>query len=546
MGWVEYAPFGRLDLVRGLLGLAGGGAALGMAAGAARGLLAVHRNADWRNGMLWLGWFRAAPWIVGLGLAGAVAGIAAALLLKRRPRSPLLPLPLAALAAAALSLLLQEPLGALRAGSRPSVILVSIDTLRADRLLGAQGAVTMPRLHALLGEGTVFSQATSAAPWTLPSHVSLFTSLLPFDHGVRWPRNAISSGRSTLAERFRDAGYRTAAFTGGVYVAAHFGLGQGFEIYEDHDEEKEGGSAGIFSSALRWVRGHRGTPFFLFVHTYEPHTPYRCASVLSRGRLGPVFRTEDVAAAQSGRLILTEEERRYVVSLYDGDVRDADGHVSDFLEDLRRDGVLDDAVLIVLSDHGEDLWNHDVTRSPGHGHALYEELVHVPLAVRAPGRVRAGTTLTTPVSLLDVAPTLLDLCGLRADPAHRGRSLAEALRTGKEPESRAVSSESVQYGPDRFAVRRGDLKVIVTPHPDRVHYDVHLDVRPVEMFDLAVDPLERDPASGRAAPGAVPVLDSAVTRARAALRGRGPGAEEGAEALPEDLRERLRSLGYVQ
>ena len=545
MGWVEYAPFGRLDLVRGWLGLAGGGAALGMAAGAARGLLALHRNGDWRNGTLWLGWLRAAPWIVGLGLAGAAAGIVTALLVRRAPRSRVFSVPLVVLAAAGLSLLVHDPVGALRAGSRPSVILVSIDTLRADRLLGPQGAGTMPRLHALLEDGTVFAQATSAAPWTLPSHVSLFLSQLPFDHGVRWVRNAISPGRCTLAERFRDAGYRTAAFTGGVYVAAHFGLNQGFEAYEDHDEEKEGGSAGIFSGALGWVRRHRDAPFFLFVHTYEAHTPYRGASALPRGRLGPVFRTEDVAAAQSGRLVLTEEERRYVSSLYDGDVRDADTHVAGFLEDLRGEGVLDDAVLVVLSDHGEDLWDHDVTRSPGHGHALYEELVHVPLAVRAPGRVRAGATLTTPVSLLDVAPTLLELCRLPADPGHRGRSLADALRTGTEPESRPVSSESVQYGPDRFAVREGAVKVIVAPHPDRVHYDVRLDVLPVEMFDLAADPLEHDPVSGRAATGAARVLDSAVTRARVALRGRSGGAE-GAGAIPEALRERLRSLGYIQ
>ncbi|HEX5042994.1 MAG TPA: sulfatase [Candidatus Polarisedimenticolaceae bacterium] len=532
--------------MRGWLGLAGGGAALGMVAGAARGLLAVHRSADWDNGTLWLGWYRAAPWIVGFGLAGAAAGVLAAIFLKRRPGSRLLLLPLALLAAAGLSLPVRNVLGALRVRSRPSVILVSIDTLRADRLLGASGADTMPRMHALLSGGTVFSQATAAAPWTLPSHVSLFTSLLPFDHGVRWPRNAISSRRCTLAERFRNAGYRTAAFTGGVYVAAHFGLDQGFEVYADHDEEKEGGSAGIFSGALGWVRRHRDVPFFLFVHTYEAHTPYRGGSGLPRGRLGPVFRTEDVAAAQSGRLVLTEEERRYVRSLYDGDVRDADTHVGDFLEDLRREGILDDAVLVVLSDHGEDLWDHDLTRSPGHGHALYEELVHVPLAVRAPGRVRAGATLAIPVSLLDVAPTVLELCGLPADPAHRGRSLAEALRTGKEPESRAVASESVQYGPDRFAIRQGDLKVIVAPHPERVHYDVHLDVLPVEMFDLAADPLERDPVSGRAAQGAASVVDAAVTRSRAVLRGRGAGGDEGAGTIPEALRERLRSLGYLQ
>ena len=531
--------------MRGWLGLAGGGAALGMAVGAARGLLAVHRSADWHQGTLWLGWFRAAPWIAGLGLAGAVAGALAALLVRRRPRTRLLALPLALLAFVGLSLLVQNPLGTLRAGTRPSVILVSIDTLRADRLLGPDGARTMPGLHALLGEGTVFAQATSAAPWTLPSHVSLFTSQLPFDHGVRWLRNAIAPGRCTLAERFREAGYRTAAFTGGVYVAAHFGFGQGFEVYEDHDEEKEGGSAGIFSGALRWVRGHGKAPFFLFVHTYEAHTPYRGTTALPAGRLGPVFRTEDVAAVQSGRLVLTDAERRYVTAQYDGDVRDADGHVSRFLQDLRREGVLDGAVLVVLSDHGEDLWDHEATRSPGHGHALYEELIHVPLAVRAPGRVRPGVTLATPVSLLDVAPTLLAICDLPPDPSHHGRSLVPSLRTGAEPQSLPVTSESVQYGPDRFAVRRGAMKVIVTPDPKTVHYDVHLNALPIEMFDLDADPREHDPLSGRTAPGAGEVLDGAVKRARDALRGRRRG-EQGTADIPEALRERLRSLGYVQ
>ena len=376
--------------MRGWLGLAGGGAALGMAAGAARGLLAVHRNGDWRNGTLWLGWFRAAPWLVGLGLAGVAAGLLTALLIRRRPDSRLLALPLVVLAAAVLSLLFQNPLGALRAGSRPSVILVSIDTLRADRLVGAQGARTMPRLHALLGDGTVFAQATSAAPWTLPSHVSLFTSLLPFDHGVRWTPNAISAGRCTLTERFKEAGYRTGAFTGGVYVAAQFGLGQGFEVYEEHDEEKVGGTASIFSGALRWVRRHQGAPFFLFVHTYEAHTPYRGASTLPPGRLatglphgGRSRRPERPPGPHGGGAPVRHlAVRRRRARRRRARFRVPGGPPARGNPRRRGPGG-------ALRSRGGPVGPRRHPQ-PGHGHALYEELVHVPLAVRAPRRVRAG------------------------------------------------------------------------------------------------------------------------------------------------------------
>jgi arylsulfatase A-like enzyme len=521
-----------------------------MAAGAARAALEVHRCADWRNGTVWLASSRAAGWILPWGLVGAAVGVVLALILWRRVDRPragwLLRLPLLALALVAAWALLENPIGSLRAGSRPSVILVSIDTLRADRLLGPRGAETMPRLSALLRDGTTFERATSAAPWTLPSHVSLFTSLLPFDHGVRWTRHAISAGRATLAERFRDAGYRTAAFAGASYVSASFGLSHGFEVYEDHDEEKERGSAGIFSGALRWARRHRDVPFFLFVHTYEPHTPYRNAGQvrLPRGRLGEVFGMTDVQAVQGGRLHLTEEERRYVEALYDADVRGADAHVGEFLAGLRQEGVLDRAILVVLSDHGEDLWNHAAIRSPGHGHSLYEELVHVPLAFRAPGRVRGGAAVATPVSLLDVAPTLLELCDLSPDPAHRGRSLAGALRSGTEPDGLPVLAESVQYGPDRFSLRSGALKVILTPYPERVHNNVHLPVRPVELYDLDADPLERDPESGRAHDGLARALGAVMERSRRVLGRQDAGAAD-RDRLPDELRDQLRSLGYV-
>jgi arylsulfatase A-like enzyme len=518
-----------------------------MAAGGARGLLVVHRGGEWMNGTPWLAW-SALAWRMGLwGLAGAALGALLALL--PRPQLSRLGRPSHVRVARGFLLLpgllllwtAGEPwVGTLRAGARPSVIVLSLDTLRADRL------PLMPRLEKILAGGVSFTQASSAAPWTLPSHASLFTSLLPFDHGAQWTHAPVRPRRLLLAELFKDAGYRTAAFTGGAYVGAEFGFGQGFEVYEDHDEEKEAGSAAIFSGARAWARRHRDAPFFLFVHTYEPHVPFRSGPEVTvpAGRLGPVWASPECDAVYSGRMQLSLEERRYVTALYDSDVRSTDRAVGGFLEGLLADGILHRAILVVVSDHGEDLWDHVESRSPGHGHSLYQELVHVPLAFRAPGIVAAGARLHTPVSLLDVAPTLLELCRLPPAPLHAGRTLAGALRRGVEPETRPVFAESIEFGPDRFAVREGPLKVIVTPHPERRHHDVNLDVRPVEVFDLSRDPGEREPNSGRHL-DFLQKVNAMVDRGRQVLR---PNAHDppGSHSLSPAVEEQLRSLGYVQ
>ncbi len=532
---------------RGVRALAGLIAAVGLLAGAAWGVLDANRCRDLENGTRWLAWYRlSTPALLG-GAAGACLGGLLALWPRMRrdaskPRAVVVlgDLSLLACVLLALSAGLRTTVGTLRAAGHPSIVLISIDTLRADRL------PQMPQLQDMAAGGTSCVDAMSAAPWTLPSHVSIFTSLLPFDHGVQWTSNHIARRRSMLTERLQDAGYRTAAFTGASYVSGGFGFQQGFEIYEDHDEWKEGGSHAIFGNALKWVRGMRGRPFFLFVHTYEPHFPYLHAEGVTapRGNLPPGFTVDQVEAVYRGELKLGEEERGYVKALYDSGVRATDGHVGAFLSTLRKEGILDDAILVVLSDHGEDLWDHVTSRSPGHGHSLYQELVHVPLIFRAPGRVLAGRSLTTPVSLLDVAPTLLDLAGLPPDPHHQGRSLAPALARGEALAPRPIFAESIEHGPDRFAWREGALKAILTPYPDRVHYDVKLDVLPAEIFDLGRDPQERDPVSGRFDGRSHDAFGALLERSRFALRPK--SGRENPAAISDELRAQLRSLGYLK
>lgn len=460
----------------------------------------------------------------GLACAGAGLLLASGLTLGVTPRLPLAP----------------------GVTGRP-VILVSLDTLRADRVgfLGGSRLLT-PRLDELALEGAVFEQAQSAAPWTLPSHASVFTSLLPYDHGCRWDHDAMRPRHVTLAERFRNAGYSTAAFTGGGFVSTRFGFDHGFDVYEDHDEIREGGPDFIVAAALRWAREHRNEPFFLFVHSYEIHSPLRrgdFADPREGGRLSGIIDNRLYDAMHAGQLVLTPGERRYVADYYDGGVAHADEMIGGFLEALRREGVLDRAILMVISDHGEELWERYPTRGPGHGHSLYQELQHVPWLVRAPGLVPAGRRVREPVTLLDLSPTLQELTGLPADPTQAGASLASALVRGVEPARREIVMESVEFGPERFAMREGNYKVILTPAPDRFDRKLPAAVPPLQVFDLTADPGEQVDLAGR--------MEDSPRRMTRALFDRfrqvehlHPGDRREAD-LPADLRRQLESLGYL-
>jgi arylsulfatase A-like enzyme len=359
--------------------------------------------------------------------------------------------------------------------------------------------------------------------------------------------------RALLAEHFRDAGYRTGAFTGGGYVASHFGFDQGFQIYEDHDEILEEGPEEIAAAAGRWVEETGDAPFFMFLHTYEVHSPFLRPSLGGRGepgRLAAGVTFTEVDAIHDGELVLTRDEQEHVIGLYDADVAHVDAVIGGLLHQLREAGRLDNTILVVLSDHGEDLWDHSDARSPGHGHSLYQELIRVPLFVRAPGRVPGGKRITTPVSLLDVAPTLLALAGLNPDPRYQGRSLETSLLTATEPEPVPVHAESVEYGPDRFMERRGALKAVLTPTPDTAHNDIHMDVDPLEIFQLTADPYElhnlaRPGVSEDAVAAARPLVKALQERVRLKLlRDEEGGGED--DSIPPELEEQLRSLGYIQ
>ncbi len=336
---------------------------------------------------------------------------------------------------------------------RPDIVLVVIDTLRADHL-SAYGyrRPTSPRLDRLAAEGTLFLQSFSAATWTLPSTASLLTGLPPDRHGARTGDDTLPEAAVTLAEELRELGYRTAAITDGGFVDPQWGFGQGFDRYETTERRDRGrqrvrqGAA----AALRFLEENRHAPFFLLLHTYEPHQPY-----FNREGFGDPFlreigeETGGAAAVEvDPDLRLDERGLARAVALYDGEIRRVDHYFGQVLDRLAaRAGR---TAVVVTSDHGEEFQEHgSLDHFAG---KLFEENVRVPLILWAPRLAAspAGRRVAAPVSGLDVVPTLLALAGAperaRALP---GRDLlaVAAGEPGSEPRALLVQGLSTPAVP---------------------------------------------------------------------------------------------------
>jgi arylsulfatase A-like enzyme len=419
----------------------------------------------------------------------------------------------------------------------PPVVLVTIDTLRADHV-SAYGypRPTTPNLDALAAAGARFEAAYAVSSTTLPSHATLFTSRDPGEHGVLkngWP---LPDDVPTLAEAFRAAGYETAAFVSSFVVERRFGLARGFDHYDDEfggadhsspiqsweghtlDAPYDRRGAETTARALAWLAARDASrPFFLWVHYFDPHSPY------------------DPPEPHRTRFLASEpaDARAHTVDLYDGDVHYADHELGRLLRTLAPHAPL----TIVTSDHGEGLWDHGVLE---HGVFLYEEMVRVPLVVHWPGRIAPGTRIGGLAAHVDVVPTLAGLLGRTLLGEPRGRDLSPQLLGRAEPDpARAVHLQRRHYEPTRkghlriagpkHAIRQGDWKLILSPAE-----------LGMELFDLA-----RDPGELHNLAGLHPQRTSRLHAELAAWQARqGTRSAAPAEVAPE-VRERLRALGYV-
>jgi choline-sulfatase len=402
-----------------------------------------------------------------------------------------------------------------RAPLHPNLVLVTLDTVRADHLgcYGDRQAIT-PTLDRLAAEGLRFADASSAVPLTLPSHTSLLTGLLPLHHGLRNNGvGALRSGTATLATQLAAAGYRTGAFVGAFVLDHRFGLKPGFEVYDDEIErdpnagfalEAERPGREVVDRALAWLATMKTTddarPFFLWVHLYDAHAPYTPP---------PAW-----AARHPGRP-------------YDGEISEVDEQVGRVLEALRKRGIDGRTAVAVAADHGEGLGDHGELT---HGLLLYQPTLHVPLLLRAPWGLKPRV-VAAPVSLVDLAPTLAGLLGHPFAGPLDGRDLSKALLAGGEPAEAEIYAET-RY-PATFgwsplaALRRRDLKYISSSRP--------------ELFDLKRDPGEGANLLASSTASADPGRGFAQRLAAieaTALQGAMPAADA-------ETRAKLASLGYV-
>ncbi|MDX1999309.1 MAG: sulfatase [Thermoanaerobaculia bacterium] len=416
--------------------------------------------------------------------------------------------------------------------THPSVVLISVDTLRADHL-GAYGygPPTSPRFDALAREGVLFETAVAAAPSTLPSHASIFTSLSPHRHGASFAaRRPLADSVLTLAEVLKASGYRTGAFHDGGQIVPELGLGQGFEVYRTIGQDR---LSPVAAAGLAWLDGlQRQEPFFLFLHTYETHLPYTPAAADLRvfqpdgytGFLGTGVGHKEMRTVNNQGISLSPADQRHVVASYDAEIRAMDRALGELLDALRARGRLANTLVVVTSDHGEELGEHGSWA--WHSHTLYEELLRVPLVVRLPAGTaeRAeGVRLSELARGIDLAPTVLDVVGVPIPSSFEGRSLLPVIR--REPSAAPFALSLLDGGdPEQdFAVRRERWKL----YGER-------------LFDLEDD---RGETVDRSAEHAeiTEVLRRYWTRERA----RGATATGSAIEIEGELRRRLEALGYL-
>lgn len=440
---------------------------------------------------------------------------------------------------------------------RPNILIVSLDTTRADHL-SAYGyeRPTTPRLEALAAQGLRFDAAYAPSATTGPSHASLFTSLAPMAHDVRKNGQVLAEALPTLAEGLAAAGYETAGIVSSFVLAQRFGFAQGFGVWDEDFSratapegvtlweglEVEGkfyGSAeDTTRRALDWLdrRAHPAAPFLLFVHYFDPHDPYTPPPDFA-----PPYDPGAKAALRHERIVF----------LYDWLIAFVDAQMGVLLDGLDDRGLAQDTLVVVVGDHGEGLMDHG---HPFHGAQIHEEAVRVPFVVRWPGRIGEGRVVASPTSIADLAPALLRLGG--ADPSGLGR--AQSGRAGPWLETAEETDAPVflyrrHYEPaelfpgfavagEQFGIRDGRWKLIDGPDEGRL-----------ELYDLEADPQERVNLAERE-PERTAALRAQLARWRAEADGelRRWQAEAGVDGtsapgvLDEEARARLEALGYVE
>ncbi|MEX2260307.1 MAG: sulfatase [Bryobacteraceae bacterium] len=440
-----------------------------------------------------------------------------------------------------------------RPSSPPNVLLITVDTLRADNL-SCYGYPwkTSPNIDKLAREGTLFEQAYSVIPLTGPAHLSLFTSRYPQEHGARRNGLAVADDRTVVAlpQVLRANGYQNAGFISGWPLNGRLTK---IDDWFDHYDENLTRTYQMFNSsrwaedvtppAINWLKENAGSgkPFFLWIHYFDPHSPYEF-----REEFADLERNASAAPVP-----VADDDTRERIRNYDTEIAYMDSHIGKLLNVVDDLGLKDSTLVALTADHGESLGEHDYV---GHGRHLYENIVRIPLIVRLPGKVAAGKKIATPVSIVDIAPTVLDLTvgeTLKEKKVYLpfvGRTLAPAMTKGEKlsarriyyvtfPGKKGVAPKWLSWLwvtdealPSRFGYMDGAAKFVWAPEEEKL-----------AMYDVSRDPHELRPRSVQA-PN--PQYKAETKRLRTWFaRTESRASEENLSARDIEV---LKSLGYVQ
>jgi arylsulfatase A-like enzyme len=424
----------------------------------------------------------------------------------------------------------------------PNVLFIVTDTLRVDRLgcYGSEAGLT-PYLDQLAAQGLCFTDASSHAPWTLPSIASMLTSLHPAEHGAGGRLGGfkmLDPDVITLPAVFRRRGWRTHAIANVAFLSGSFGVTRDFEstdLVAPTSNLEMRTAATTTQAALDWLDQRGPRPFFLFVHYFDPHAVYAPPSPF-RKRFAPgeedsfVFGTrKQMMDLRAGRLNVPASVIRRAERLYDGEVAYMDAQIGRLLDGLAARGLEENTVVLMTADHGEEFLDHGGYE---HGHTLYRELIHVPLILRYPGHVKPGVCAAT-VAHVDLAPTLCELADIAPPEQFLGRSLlasaAEASQADPRSTPRCILAHGNMWGEPLTSWRQGDFQLIVGAGGR------------VELYDLGSDPLQRRDLA-QEMPSKVIELRQGLERVQVALDALHRG--QTLDLAPEEL-ESLKEFGYV-
>ena len=445
---------------------------------------------------------------------------------------------------------------------RPNVVLVVLDTLRAD-VLSVYGypKPTSPALDALAREGALFRQAMTTDFWTLPAHASLLTGEYPQVHQATAETNRLPGRVTTLAEYLRRAGYRTRAYVSNAWIGEDRGFGQGFESYIETWKSSPGAAndyrfdlAGV-EGAEEWIgeMAGRGEKFFLFLNLNSAHMPYS-PDVLSLVDLSPEPRPIDrtrvlrkvkgMWAYLGGSYTLSETDFEILEDLYTAEVSMVDGLVARLVDALKRLGIFDETLFIVTSDHGENLGEHGMV---DHLLSMYETTIRIPLIIRHPPSFEAGSRRDELVSLIDILPTVLDLSGLAERyPEIAARSLARADRSPHE--FVIAENDRPMNGIELMAKNYPDFDTSSIDHRMKMlrtdrHKLIWYDDGRIQVYDLESDPMELEDLS-TSRPELASRLLGMLEEWRSAQEAHAPVPP--LDITDPKLREQLKALGYIE